>query len=105
MTPHDALRLAIDVITANGFHRHYLWDTSQAQAGIPPEFCRVDIVGALAIGLHGHPAMAHTPEVHDAEQLLVARIDAPSLAAWYSQRPTRRQVLDLLTETALGGPQ
>lgn len=105
MTPHDALRLAAAVITANGYHRHYLWDTSQAQAGTPPEFCRVDIAGALAIALHGHPAMAHTPSVRDAEQLLVARIDAPSLAAWYHQRPTRRQVLDLLNETAQGDPQ
>ncbi|KOU30186.1 hypothetical protein ADK53_28625 [Streptomyces sp. WM6373] len=100
MTPHDAIRLAADVIAANGFHRHYLWDTAQAQAGTPPEDCRVDIAGALAIALHGHPAMAHTPEVHAAEQLLVARIDAPSLAAWYHRRPTLRQVLDLLDETA-----
>lgn len=102
MTPHEALRLAADVITANGFHRHYLWDTRQAQAGTPPEYCRVDIAGALAVALHGRPAMAHTPEVWAAEELLAARVDAPSLAAWYCRRPTRRQVIDLLTETAQG---
>lgn len=100
MTPHDALRLAADVIDANGFTRHYLWDTGQARTGIPPESCRVDIAGALAIALHGHPAKAYTPEVRVAEQLLVARINAPSLAAWYHQRPTRQQAQDLLDETA-----
>ena len=63
------------------------------------------VAGALAIALHGHPAMAHTPEVRNAEQLLVSRTDAPSLAAWYHQRPTPQQVLDLLTETAQGEPQ
>jgi hypothetical protein len=99
MTPHKALDLAADVIRANGFHRHYLWDTRQAQAGTPPEYCRVDIAGALAIALHGHPAMAHTPEVREAERLLAPRIPAPSIAAWYHQRPTQQQALDLLTQT------
>ncbi|MFI8360753.1 hypothetical protein ACIGD1_11395 [Streptomyces sp. NPDC085612] len=100
MTPHNALLLAADVIETAGFHRRYFWDTAQAQSGVPPHLCRVDVSGALAIALHGHPAMVHTPDVRAVEHLLVARLNAPSLAAWYARRPTREQALRLLRDTA-----
>ncbi|WP_432027419.1 DUF6197 family protein [Streptomyces sp. 1222.5] len=78
------LEAAAKIIEANGFHRRYLWDTRQA-ATTPLEFCRVDIAGALAIVLHGSPTYAGTPQVRAIEQMLVDRVDAPSLAAWYAQ--------------------
>jgi hypothetical protein len=79
------LETAAKIIEANGWCRTYLWDTKQAAAGTPLEYCRVDIAGALAIALHGSPTYAGTPQVRSAEQLLVDRIDAPSLAAWYTR--------------------
>lgn len=100
MTPHDALLQAASVIEANGFHRNYFWDTTQAQAGVPRHFCRTDVSGALAIAVHGSPAMVHTREVIDIEALLLARLNEPSLAFWYARRPTQAQVLHLLRDTA-----
>jgi hypothetical protein len=92
---------AADVIEANGFHRRYLWDTAQAKAGTAPEFCRVDLAGALAIVLYGLPTYAGAPRVRAVEQLLVARIPAPSLAAWYARPGVgKQQVLNLLRGTA-----
>ncbi|GAA3807747.1 DUF6197 family protein [Streptomyces chiangmaiensis] len=90
-----------DVIESTGFFRSYLWDTRQAGKGTPLEFCRVDVVGALAIVLYGSPTYAGTPRVRKVEQFLIDRIPAPSLAAWYS-RPgvDKRQVLELLRSTA-----
>jgi hypothetical protein len=95
------LEAAAKILEANGFHRHYLWDTAQAARGTPLHLCRVDIAGALATALHGSPAYAGTPQVRAVEQLLVARIAAPSLAAWYTQaRPSQQDAVDLLHETA-----
>lgn len=101
MTPHEALEAAAAVVEANGFCRRYLWDTAQAAAGVPPEFCRVDITGALAVALHGSPWKAATAEVREAEQLLAGRVPAPSLAAWCSYPGIgKRDVLRLLRTTA-----
>lgn len=95
------LDLAADVIEANGFHRNYLWDTRQAASGTALEFCRVDIVGALAIVLYGLPTYAGAPRVRAVERLLVDRIPAPSLAAWYTRPGVgKRQALNLLRGTA-----
>jgi hypothetical protein len=92
---------AANVLEANGFHRHFLWDTRQHAAGIPLEFCRVDIVGALAIVLHGSPTYAGTPAVRKVEGLLVDRVAAPSLAAWYSHPGIGgRQAIALVRDTA-----
>jgi hypothetical protein len=92
---------AAGVLEANGFHRHYLWDTRQAAAGTPLELCRVDVVGALAIALHGSPTYAATPAVRKVEQFLVDRVPAPSLATWCS-RPgvDQRAAVALLRGTA-----
>jgi hypothetical protein len=79
------LETAAKIIEANGWCRTYLRDTRQHHAGTPIEHCRVDIAGALAIALHGSPTYAGTPQVRAIEALLVDRIDAPSLAAWYTQ--------------------
>jgi hypothetical protein len=79
------LETAAKIIEANGWCRTYLWDTRQHHAGTPIEHCRVDIAGALAIALHGSPTYAGTPQVRAIEALLVDRIDAPSLAAWYAR--------------------
>lgn len=92
---------AADVLEGNGFHRNYLWDTVQARKGTPLEYCRVDVVGALAIVLHGSPTYASTPAVRKVEALLVDRIPAPSLAAWYAYPGvTGRRVVALLRGTA-----
>ena len=89
------------IIEANGWTGHFLWDTRQHAAGTPLEFCRVDIVGALAIALHGSPTYAGTPAVRKVEELLVDRIPAPSLAAWYTHPGVgERQALTLLHRTA-----
>jgi hypothetical protein len=95
------LEAAAKIIEANGWCRTYLWDTRQHHAGTPIEHCRVDIAGALATALHGSPAYAGTPAVRAVEALLVARIAAPSLAAWYTQaRPSQQDAVDLLRATA-----
>jgi hypothetical protein len=90
-----------NVLEANGFHRHFLWDTRQHNAGTPLELCRVDIAGALAIAVHGSPTYASTPRVRKVEQLLVDRVPAPSLAAWYSHPGIgQRQAIALVRDTA-----
>ena len=95
------LEAAAKIMEANGFCRAYLWDTRQAAAGVSLEYCRVDIAGALAIALHGSPTYAGTPQVRAIEALLVERIAAPSLAAWYA-RPGVDQAaaVQLLLDTA-----
>jgi hypothetical protein len=92
---------AADVIEANGFYRHFLWNTRQHHAGTPIDHCRVDIVGALAVALHGSPTYAGTPAVRKIEALLVDRIPAPSLAAWYAYPGVgEKQATALLRGTA-----
>ena len=94
---HDAVK----VIERQGWHRHYLWDTDEADRGTPIEECSVDIVGALAVALYGLPTYAGTPQVRAVEQLIAAQVDAPSLAAWYDQaRPAATDAVALLHRTA-----
>jgi hypothetical protein len=95
------LEQTADVLDANGFFRSFLWDTRQHAAGTPLELCRVDIAGALAIVLHGSPTYAGSPAVRKVEALLVDRIPAPSLAAWYSHPGVGgRQAVRLVRDTA-----
>lgn len=97
----EVLDQAVNILEGNGYFRHYLWDTRQHATGTPIEFCRVDIVGALAIALHGSPTYAGTPVVRKVEQLLVDRVPAPSLATWGSYpRVGVRQAIELLRGTA-----
>lgn len=95
------LNRAAQVLETNGFYQDYLWDTVQAATNLPPEDCRVDVAGALAIALHGSPRYAGAPRVRAVEQLLLDRVDAPGLAAWYI-RPgvDQRRVVALLRDTA-----
>lgn len=93
---HDTIK----TLEANGFYRHYLWDTAQAKRGIPIEECRVDIAGALAVALYGLPAYAGTPQVRAVEQLVVEQVDAPSLPAWYDRaQPDTADAVALLHQT------
>lgn len=91
------------IITRNGYCRTYLWDTDQAQRGTPPEDCRVDIAGAIAIALHDNPRYAGHPNVRAAEQLVAEYVDAPRLDAWYAHPGVdKAAVLALLRRTAAG---
>lgn len=100
-TAADALDLAADVIDVNGFDPHNWWNPGQAAAGVPREDCRVDITGALGIALHGDPRQVVSQEVRQLEALLVDRIPAPCLEAWYHYPGVRRRdVLRLLRSTA-----
>jgi hypothetical protein len=101
VSPQAILRKAAAVIEENGFCRHYLWDTTQAAAGVPPESCRVDIIGALATAIRGSPRWAASAQVRAVEEILAARIPAPSLTAWCSYPGVgRREALRLLSEAA-----
>jgi hypothetical protein len=97
----DVLDKAAKVIEANGFFKHYLWDTKQEAAGTPLQDCRVDIVGAIAIVLFESPCYAGSPRVRAVEQALVYHITAPSLAAWCTYPGNRQQqAIQLLRDTA-----
>ncbi|MFF1301132.1 hypothetical protein, partial [Streptomyces sp. NPDC058296] len=97
----DILGKAAKVIEANGFFRHYLWDTRQEAAGTPVQNCRVDITGATAIALFGSPCYAGSPRVRAVEQELVDRINAPSLAAWSTYPGNgQTQAVQLIRDTA-----
>ncbi|MFB6776505.1 hypothetical protein ACFCX0_03530 [Streptomyces sp. NPDC056352] len=97
----DILDKAAKVIEANGFFKHYLWDTKQGAAGTALQNCRVDITGAIAIALFDSPCYAGSPRVRAVEQALVDRINAPSLAAWCGYPGNRqRQALQLIRDTA-----
>lgn len=92
---------AAKIIENNGYCTTYMWDTRQESQGTPIEECRVDIIGALAIALHGSPVYSSTPRVRAAEELLAERIDAPSVAAWSTQtRRTGTDAARLLREAA-----
>ena len=100
-TAADALDRAADVIARNGYCWRYLWDTDQAAVGTPRGRCRVDVLGALGIALHGDPQRVLSREVRQLENLLAARLAAPSLASWCSRPGIRqRQALRLLRSTA-----
>lgn len=97
----DVLYKAAKVLDANGFFRHYLWDTKQEAAGTPLQDCRVDILGAIAIALYESPCYAGSPRVRAVEQELVDRINAPSLAAWSTYPGNgQTQALQLIRDTA-----
>ncbi|WP_394436181.1 DUF6197 family protein [Streptomyces sp. SGAir0957] len=96
------LDLAADTIKANGFCKHYLYNTRQAAGGTDLDRCQVDAIGAINIAVHGTPRhVGGDPLTHAAEQAVEARIDAPSLAAWCDYPGNGKQAaIDLLTSTA-----
>lgn len=59
---------AAAVIARNGLAKRYLYDTKQANTGLPLEQCRVDIIGALNVAAHGTPRYASSPLVFAAER-------------------------------------
>ena len=99
----DAIPVLVQVgkiLENNGYHRYFLWDTRQADAGTPLEECRVSIVGALGIALYDDPRYATGPRVRAIEQLIVDRTTAPSLAAWADYPGNgQQQALDLIRDT------
>ncbi|WP_331746742.1 hypothetical protein [Streptomyces sp. NBC_00842] len=97
----DVLHKAAKVLEANGFFKHYLWDTKQEADGTPLQDCRVDILGAIAIALYENPCYAGSPRVRAVEQALVDRINAPSLAAWCTYPVNgQQQALQLIRDAA-----
>ncbi|MFF1684652.1 hypothetical protein [Streptomyces sp. NPDC058254] len=73
---------AAAVIGSNGLNKRYLYDTKQAQTGLPLEKCRVDIIGALNVAAHDTPRYGRSPLVYAAEQVLEKRIAPVSLVTW-----------------------
>lgn len=97
----DLCDKAADVISTNGHHRRYLYDTKQAQSGLALDQCRVDILGALNIAAHGTPRYAGSPLVFAAETVLSQRIDRASLVVWNDEKGrSEDDAVTLLKQTA-----
>jgi len=77
---------AAAVIARNGLAKRYLYDTRQADTGLPLDQCRVDIIGALNIAAHGTPRYAASRIVYAAERALEQRIDRASLVTWVDEK-------------------
>lgn len=97
----DLCDKAADIIATNGHHQRYLYDTKQAETGLPLNQCRVDILGALNIVAHDTPRYAGSPLVFAAESLLVQRIDRASLVVWNDEKGrSKDDAITLLKQTA-----
>jgi hypothetical protein len=77
---------AAAVIATNGLHQRFLYDTKQADSGLPLDQCRVDIIGALNIAAHGTPRYAQSRTVYAAERALEKHIDRCSLVTWIDEK-------------------
>ncbi|MDI9887325.1 hypothetical protein QMZ92_23875 [Streptomyces sp. HNM0645] len=99
---HDVLEDAADHIAANGYCKHYLYSTTQAQTGLPLDKCAVDVLGAINLAVHGTPRYTGgDPIVAAAEAAVRARITAPSVAAWCDHKGNgKAQAIALLRDTA-----
>ena len=82
----DLCDKAAAIIAKNGHHRRYLYDTKQADTGLPLNQCRVDILGALNIAAHDTPRYAGSPLVFAAERVLEQRIGRASLVVWNDEK-------------------
>lgn len=97
----DLCDKAAEIIATNGHHKRYLYDTKQAQSGLPLNQCRVDIIGALNIGAHGTPRYAGSPLVFAAETALARRIDRASVVVWNDEKGHGKdEAIALLKQTA-----
>ncbi|MER6350573.1 hypothetical protein ABT186_01650 [Streptomyces sp. NPDC001634] len=76
---------AAAVIARNGLAKRYLYDTRQADTGLPLDQCRVDIIGALNVAAHGTPRYATSRIVYAAERALEQRIEHASIVTWVDQ--------------------
>jgi hypothetical protein len=82
----DLCDKAAAVIAKNGLAKRYLYDTRQADTGLPLDQCRVDIIGALNIAAHGTPRYGASRIVFAAERALQKRIDRASLVVWVDEK-------------------
>ncbi|MGW2861865.1 DUF6197 family protein [Streptomyces sp. NPDC001205] len=98
----DVVDKAYDVIDANGYCKTYLYDTKQAAGGTALRECRIDIFGAINIGVHGTPRWTGGSNlVAEAEREVTADCGMVSLAAWMSTKGhNKREALALLKKTA-----
>ncbi len=97
----DLCDKAADVIDKNGHCKRDLYDHKQA-AGIKPENCRVDIIGALNIAAHGTPVYnGRSLLVWRAEEAILARISDAAIVTWNDARGHgKREAAKLLRDTA-----
>ncbi|MET9149987.1 hypothetical protein ABZX82_01710 [Streptomyces griseoflavus] len=96
------LDLAADHITTVGYCKKYLYNTRQAETGLPLDKCSVDLIGAINAAVHGTPRhVGGDPLTFAAEQALTERVDAPSLATWCDYPGSgKTTALALLRDTA-----
>lgn len=98
----DVCDKAADVIEANGFYRHYLYNATQARGGTALEFCAVDLYGAINIAAGGTPRYTGRDTLAwETEKAVLARSGEFSLVNWCT-RPGNDQVAAarLLRDTA-----
>lgn len=93
---------AADHIATVGFFKKYLYNTRQAESGLPLGRCEVDVLGAINYAVHGTPRYAGgDPRVHAAEKALNALVNAPSVAAWCDYKGNgKARAIDLLRSAA-----
>ena len=93
---------AADHIATVGFCKKYLYNTRQAESGLPLSRCEVDVIGAINYAVHGTPRYTGGDlRVHAAEKAINALIDAPSVAAWCDYKGNgKARAIDLLRTTA-----
>ncbi|HLT09644.1 MAG TPA: hypothetical protein VK028_02405 [Micromonosporaceae bacterium] len=98
----NVLDQAADHIETAGFHKKYLYSVRQYSTGLPIERCAVDLVGAINVAVHGTPRhVGGSPLTWAAEQAVVTRTTAPSLAAWCDYpHASKTTALALLRDTA-----
>ncbi|MFE4818544.1 hypothetical protein ACFRFU_19355 [Streptomyces sp. NPDC056704] len=98
----DYLDKARAHIVRVGFNKKYLFNTRQHRGGIPLDRCAVDLDGAIGVAVHGTPLhLGRDPLTQAVVEAVLARITAPSLAAWCDYKGNgKAQAIDLLRETA-----
>ncbi|MFE2563128.1 DUF6197 family protein [Streptomyces mirabilis] len=98
----DYLDRARAHIVRVGYCKKYLFNTQQHRGGTPLDRCAVDLDGAIGVAVHGTPLhLGRDPFTRAVVEAVLARITAPSLAAWCDYKGNgKQQALDLLRETA-----
>ena len=77
------LDLAADHMETVGYCKRYLYSVSQAASGLALDRCKVDVLGAINVAVHGTPRhVGGDPLTWSAEKAVAERIDAPSVATW-----------------------
>jgi hypothetical protein len=100
-TTADVLDQAATVITLNGYHQAFLYDTTQAKGGTSLARCRVDLVGAINIALYGTPRFVGSGLGCAAEQALAKQTFPQALVVWNDTKGrTGDDAIRLLRDTA-----